>query len=79
MLDIHNAVGTYCPLADERDGGIDGHTIKPGVGELVFSQGREAAPDLKEDFLVQVVLVSRVPRINAADPENPISILVHQL
>jgi hypothetical protein len=33
---------------------------------------------LEQDFLIQIVLISRVPDIDAADLENPVSILVHQ-
>ena len=79
MVKMNDAVKARCPLADERYGGVDGHAIKPGIGELFFFQSRQAAPNLEQDFLIQIVLVSRIPCINAADPENSVSILIHQL
>jgi hypothetical protein len=29
--------------------------------------------------LIQVIVISRVPRIDAAHPENPVSILIHEV
>jgi hypothetical protein len=77
-LDIHDAVGTHRALADERNGTVDGHAIKPGIGELFFFQARQPAPDLEQDFLIQIVLVGCIPGVNAADLENSVSILMHQ-
>ena len=61
VFEMNDAAGACCPLADERNGSVDGHAIKPGIGELFFLQGRQAAPDLEQDFLIQIVLVSRIP------------------
>jgi hypothetical protein len=44
----------------------------------VLPQTRQSTPDLKQDFLKQVLLVVDVPRIDPADLENPGSIPVDQ-
>jgi hypothetical protein len=33
---------------------------------------------MEQDILIQIVLVRRVPSVDAADPENPVAILIHQ-
>ncbi len=78
VLEMNDAAGAGGPFADEGNGGIDGHAIKPGVGELFFFQAGQATPDLEQNFLIQIVLVGGIPGVGAADPENFISILVHQ-
>ena len=45
----------------------------------VLFQARQCPPDLKQDFLIQVVPVGGVPRINPADLENPGPIPVDQI
>lgn len=61
VFEMNDATGAGGPLADERKSSVNGHAIKPGVGELFFFQGRQAAPDLEQDFLIQIVLVSGIP------------------
>ena len=75
MNDAMRACGAF---ADKRNSGVNRHPVQPGICELFFSHVREAAPDLKENFLVQIVLVCRIPCVRPADPENLISILIHQ-
>jgi hypothetical protein len=75
---MNDAAHERCPLADERNGGVDRYAIESGAGELILFQGRQAAPDLEQDVLIQIVLVRRIPGIDAADSENSVSILIYQ-
>ncbi len=67
VFKVNDAVGAGGSFANEGNGGVDGDAIKPGVGELDFFKPRQAAPDLAKDFLVEIVLVSGVPCVHAAD------------
>ena len=61
------------------DRGVDRDPIEPRVRINVFFQSGQRPPDLEQDFLIQIFLVGRIPRINAADFENSVSILIQQL
>jgi hypothetical protein len=51
--------------SDKR--GVDRDSIEPSVIISVVFQSGQCPPDLKQDFLIQVVPVGGVPRINTAD------------
>ena len=78
MLAVHKVIGAGRTLANEGNGGVNSDAVKPGIGEAFLFQAREATPDLEEYFLIQIVLVSGIPGVDAADPENSVSILIHQ-
>jgi hypothetical protein len=79
MIKLQGAPAAGGALAGEANRGINRDPIEPRVSISVVLQSGQRPPDLEENFLIQVFLVGRIPFINAADLENPVSILIHQL
>jgi len=67
VIERHGRTAAGRAPADEADRSVDGNPVKPGVCMSVLFQARQSPPDLKQDFLIQVVPVGGVPRINTAD------------
>ena len=78
VIEWHSRTAAGLAPADGADRSVDGDPVKPGVCMSVLFEARQCPPDLKKDFLIQVVTVGRVPRINTADLENPWAIPVEQ-
>jgi hypothetical protein len=64
VIERHSRTAAGRALADEADRSVDGNPVKPGVCMGVLFQARQCPPDLKQDFLIQVVPIGGVPRIN---------------
>src|SRR6266542_2398620 len=79
VIERHGRTAARRAPADEADRSVDGNPVKPGVCMVVLFQARQSAPDLKQDFLIQVVPVGGVPRINTAHLENPGAVPVDQI
>jgi hypothetical protein len=78
VIERHGRTAARRAPADEADRSVDGNPVKPGVCISALFEARQSPPDLKQDFLIQVVPVGGVPRINTADLENPGAIPVDQ-
>ena len=79
VIELQGAPAAGRALAGEANRGIDRDPIEPRVPISVDLQSGQRPPDLEQDFLIQIFLVGRIPFIDAADLENFVSILIHQL
>lgn len=66
-------------FANKADSRIEGDPIKPGICKMPVFQIGQCPPDLEQNFLIEIVLIGCVPRIDAANLQDLRPVFVKQL